>query len=275
MGDNKKRILVVDDIPDVLEALSAILQPEYRVIVATNGPKALELANSLSQPDLILLDIIMPIMDGYEVCRALKKNPATSSIPVIFVTAKDEEIDEVKGFECGAADYLVKPVSPPIVRARVSAHLAIASFMKEMAKQNALMAENIRLREDVERMAHHDLKGPLTAIINIPKMLARDKTLNSNQIELIEVIGKSAHRMLEMINRSSDLYKMERGNYSLVPVPVNLVQVVRNVFQQLNALAQIKQITCTRRRGLRGSRGGFSVFFDVFQPHQERHRGFP
>ena len=117
-------ILVVDDVPENIDVLTGILRGEYRVRAATNGPSALALARK-SPPDLILLDIMMPGMDGYEVCRQLKSDLATRKVPVIFVTAMDDEEDESRGFDVGCVDYITKPVSPAIVRHRVKTHLAL------------------------------------------------------------------------------------------------------------------------------------------------------
>jgi len=117
-------ILAVDDEASNLQLLRQILQDHYRLLFAKDGARALELARQ-EQPDLILLDVMMPGMSGYEVCAALKAHPATASVPVIFVTALTETADEVEGFEAGAVDYITKPVSPPVVRARVRTHLSL------------------------------------------------------------------------------------------------------------------------------------------------------
>ena len=117
-------ILAVDDEASNLQLLRQILQDHYRLLFAKDGARALELARQ-EQPDLVLLDVMMPGMSGYEVCAALKAHPATASTPVIFVTALTETADEVEGFEAGAVDYITKPVSPPIVRARVRTHLSL------------------------------------------------------------------------------------------------------------------------------------------------------
>src|SRR6516162_9367148 len=105
----KKLLLIVDDVPTNVAVLSGVLKDSFRTKVATNGEKALAIAFGPEKPDLILLDVMMPGMDGYEVCRRLKANPDTSEIPVIFVTARTEEVDEVKGFEVGAVDYIHEP----------------------------------------------------------------------------------------------------------------------------------------------------------------------
>ena len=121
----KPTILIVDDTPANLSLLCEILKPDYRTKAAVNGEKALRLAFSDAPPDLILLDIMMPGMDGYEVCRRLKANPATRDIPVIFVTAMSEVEDETRGLALGGVDYVTKPISAPIVKARVKTHLAL------------------------------------------------------------------------------------------------------------------------------------------------------
>ena len=117
-------ILLVDDVPSNLSLLSSILRDEYRVQLATSGAKALELV-ATNSPDLILLDVMMPEMDGYEVCKRLKANPDTSDIPVLFVTARNQTEDEELGLTLGAMDYIHKPISPPIIRARVRNHIAL------------------------------------------------------------------------------------------------------------------------------------------------------
>ena len=114
----KATVLIVDDSPDSIALLSSFLRSNYRVKVALTGEKALEITEGEDPPDLILLDIVMPGMDGYEVCRRLKKNPLTSEIPVIFLTARSDVMDEAKGLELGAEDYITKPPRPPIVMAR-------------------------------------------------------------------------------------------------------------------------------------------------------------
>lgn len=120
----KPIILVVDDTPDNLKMISAVLKESYRLKVANNGVKALEIAGGDPGPDLILLDVVMPGMDGYEVCGRLKGNPRTSAIPVVFMTGRAEAADRERGLRLGAVDYLTKPVDPAVVLERVAASLA-------------------------------------------------------------------------------------------------------------------------------------------------------
>ena len=124
-NSGQKLILIVDDTPTNLSVISGLLKDSFRTKVATSGEKALAIAAGAEKPDLILLDVIMPGMDGFEVCRRLKANPDTSEIPVIFLTAKTDAVDEVKGFEVGAVDYIHKPISAPVVLARVKTQLAL------------------------------------------------------------------------------------------------------------------------------------------------------
>lgn len=121
----KRRILIVDDMPSNLKIMNDILREDYAVSVATTGAEALEFVRGPARPDLILLDIMMPDMDGYEVCRRLKEDPETRDIPVLFVTAMGDVEDETRGLELGGVDYITKPVSPPIVRARVNNHIRL------------------------------------------------------------------------------------------------------------------------------------------------------
>lgn len=141
----RNRILIVDDLPANIKVLSELLRADYQVSATTNGGEALEIARSDKAPDLILLDIMMPEMDGYEVCRQLKKDPRTSRIPVLFVTAMDEVKDETFGLSLGAVDYITKPVSPSIVLARVKTHMNLRhheSDLEELVTQRTQQLRN-------------------------------------------------------------------------------------------------------------------------------------
>ena len=136
-------VLVVDDTPDNLVLMSGLLKDEYRVKVANSGERALKIAISEGAPDLILLDIMMPEMDGYEVCKRLKAYPATRRIPVIFLTAMAEVEDETRGLSLGAVDYITKPISPPIVLARVRTHLALKAAADFLHDKNAFLKAEV------------------------------------------------------------------------------------------------------------------------------------
>ena len=146
--DSKPTILIVDDTPANLDLLVEILKEDFRTKVATRGDKALELAFSGTPPDLVLLDIMMPGLNGYEVCERLKANPATRAIPIIFVTAMSEVEDETRGLELGGVDYVTKPISPPIVKARIRTHLAVSAQSRELQRMvHQLEAQSAALSE--------------------------------------------------------------------------------------------------------------------------------
>jgi len=156
------QILVVDDEASNLQLLRHILQDQYRLLFAKDGPRALELARS-EAPQLILLDVMMPGMTGYETCKLLKADPATAAIPVIFVTALNDTADEVVGFDAGAVDYITKPVSPPTVRARVRTHLSLVG-VDELKKTRLEIVQRLGLAAEykdnetglhVIRMSHY------------------------------------------------------------------------------------------------------------------------
>ncbi len=151
MNDNVDlaTILVVDDAPENIKVLSGILSDDYKVKVALSGEKALNIANGKDHPDLVLLDVMMPEMDGFEVCRRLKNNPVTKDIPVIFVTAKGEVVDEQTGFEVGCVDYITKPVSPPIVEARVKSQIELHNQKKLLESLVQQRTEELNVTQDV------------------------------------------------------------------------------------------------------------------------------
>ena len=144
--DEKNSILVVDDVPDNLTLMSNLLREDYKVRVANSGERALAIAGSRTPPDLILLDIMMTEMDGYEVCQRLKNDPATQHIPIIFLTAKAEVGDETHGLELGAVDYITKPISPPILLARVKTHLAMKLVQDFLRDKNAFLEAEVKKR---------------------------------------------------------------------------------------------------------------------------------
>ena len=234
---NECRVLLVDDIKTNIDVLVSGLRDEYKLLIALNGPAALASARA-TPPDLIILDIMMPGMDGYEVIQHLKEDPVTHEIPVIFVTAMGEEEDETCGLELGAVDYIRKPFSMPIVKARIRTHLSLRLAQAELEMQNEALREAARLREDVERMSRHDLKTPLTCVISAPPLLRMLGGINAEQEKILALIHRAGYKMLDMINRSLDLYKMEMGTYELDPKPVELLAVIRQVLSETESIIQ-------------------------------------
>jgi cyclic di-GMP phosphodiesterase len=137
----KPRLLIVDDEPFYIDVLTNLLRDEYEISTAKSGELALQLAYAEPYPELILLDILMPGIDGYETCKQLKANPATCNIPIIFLTVKCDVDDELKGFDLGAVDYITKPMSPPIVKARIRTHIRLARIFNHLERMINLLTE--------------------------------------------------------------------------------------------------------------------------------------
>ena len=145
----KQKILIIDDTPANINLLGQSLQNKYDILIATNGHDGISMAQKTPCPDLILLDIMMPGIDGYEVCERLKASALTRKIPVIFVTAMGETEDEAKGFQVGGVDYITKPISPVVVRARVETHLALYDQNRELEKKVEKRTREIMYTQDV------------------------------------------------------------------------------------------------------------------------------
>jgi putative two-component system response regulator len=160
-------VLVVDDMPDNLRLMSDLLKDVYNVKVSRSGETAIDIVNSYIQPDLILLDIMMPEMDGYEVCSHLKSNPKTEKIPIIFLSSKNEVSDETKGFELGAVDYITKPISPSIVLSRVKTHLEMKKLHDMLRDENNIMKKMQDFLRDQNNFLENEIKSRTLEIIAI------------------------------------------------------------------------------------------------------------
>ncbi len=207
----KHRILIVDDRQDNIKVLGALLaQEEYLIHAAQNGVQASEVIKHIT-PDLILLDIMMPEMDGYELCRRLKNDSMTSDIPVIFISAKSEIEDEKRGLELGAADYITKPFSHAIVKARVKTQLALY-------EQNRRLVELNRLKDRFLAMAAHDLRNPLTIIKSFSELLLGSEgnaELNPKHKDYISTINNASSGLISLLNNLLDITTIESGKFHM------------------------------------------------------------
>lgn len=205
---DKPNILVVDDTPENLRLLSQILSNKYRARLVTGGREALAAIRS-NPPDLVLLDIMMPEMDGFTVAQQLKADPVTSQIPIIFISALDDLASKVKAFEVGGVDYVIKPFQESEVLARLETHLAIRNLQRELQAANARLAQQVEelaaRNQELDAFAHtvaHDLKSPLGSVYltNVILIENRASLAESEQIELLQ----SSTRVVEMMNRTLD-----------------------------------------------------------------------
>ncbi|ARU59091.1 MAG: diguanylate cyclase [Pseudomonadales bacterium] len=145
--DDQARVLIVDDDRISISVLNDILKQDYRIKVAINGAQALERITTPPKPDMVLLDVILPDINGFDICRQLKSNPATADIPIIFITSKDSELDEVRGLEIGAEDFIPKPIRPAIVKARVKHHMTLLRQKRRLEEMNREILELSRTDE--------------------------------------------------------------------------------------------------------------------------------
>lgn len=242
MKRDKPIVLVVDDTPEILDVLSALLEPKYQVKVALNGNTALKIANRDPSPDLILLDVNMPDPNGLEVCKILKNSLQTADIPVIFVTVMDETESEVSGLYSGAVDYITKPFVPEVVLARVHTHLSLARANRQLKENNQKLEDAIQLQQDMDVIMRHDLKGPLSAVIGFPEILMEKYPLEDYARMTLESIRDSGQDLLNMINMSIDLLKLERGLYQIKIDEVKLGKVISRVASGFTSLINGKKL---------------------------------
>lgn len=214
-------VLIVDDTPANIDVLTEALHPlKVKVAVATSGEKALRVVSSL-KPDLILLDVMMPGIDGFETCARLKAARETRDIPVIFVTAKTETQDILNGFKLGAVDYVVKPFRHEEVCARVRTHLELRRSQQQLTLLN-------QQKNKFLGMAAHDLRNPLAAVSSyIEDLIQEDKDLPTEErVPILRSIYSTCHEMLNLVNDLLDVSAIEAGHLELHKKRFNLAEVV-------------------------------------------------
>jgi len=237
------RILIVDNEPSNIQVLIAVLQRDYTLTVANSGAKALTMALRHPHPNLILLDIMMPDITGYEVCQKLKENPETEAIPIVFVTALAEIGNEAKGFELGAVDYITKPISPTIVRARVKSHLRMEQLNQQLQHQNQSLTSALQMRKDLAHMIVHDLRNPLSSILlgcSLLKM--KGQNLNEYQINKIDQISSEAKTLDGLIDTILVTAKLEADKLILHAEEMSLNALGDSVLRRFQDIANHRQI---------------------------------
>ena len=227
----KPTILVVDDTSDNVQLLYELFKDTYKVRTTLNGERALEICTSDTPPDLVLLDIMMPCLDGFEVAQRMREHPNSEYIPIIFVTAMETDEAHLKGMALGAVDFVTKPINPDFLVPRVRNFLRYVELHKRLQIEYDLLLENARLREDVGHITRHDLKGPLAGVIGILQALGAERDLSRKQVEQLRMAEEAALQTLNMINLSSELYKIETGRFTLNPQPVKIGDILRRIVE--------------------------------------------
>ena len=230
------RILIVDDVPQNLQVVGTMLREEgYEVMPAMSGHQALGRVQA-EPPDLILLDLMMPEMDGIEVCRRLKADPTTAQIPVIFLTASNEMAHLVSGFSVGAVDYITKPFNSPELLARVKTHLELQYARRRLREMN-------EEKNEFMGIAAHDLRSPLNAIKGYAEMLLEDAQLDAESSDVIGRIREASRRMAEMVQNLLDVNAIERGELNLKLQACDLSPLIGSVIETCSRHAAAKQQT--------------------------------
>lgn len=250
MKPAESTILIVDDTPANLRLLSHVLSKNgYAYLEASDGEKALELAEK-HHPDLILLDIMMPGMDGFEVVKQLKANEALAEIPIIFLSSLAETDDKIQGFKHGGVDYITKPFQKEETLARIKTHLQIRFLQKQLNERIRILRDReIELsrlnqkKDDLVRMVSHDIKNPLTGIIGLVKLMRdSDKISPEEQKQMFSVIEESGNNLLvlvrEMLDRESKKTEPQALEYS----ECMLAELLERVISMNKAKAVVKNI---------------------------------
>lgn len=253
----KDVILVVDDQPANLKVISGVLSNKYALSVANSGERALKILEVL-KPGLILLDVMMPEMDGFEVCKRIKANKSTSEIPVIFLTAKTETEDIVKGFEYGAVDYIFKPFNANEINVRIQNHLKLSNAKRLIAEQNAelekikeeLEKTNLALKKTVAEkdkffsIIAHDLKTPFNGLLGLLGILTEEKQTISEKSrdEMLATLYQSTKNVFSLIENLLEWSRTQRKAVSFSPKRIRPYDIVASVKSLLDAKLNMKNI---------------------------------
>jgi two-component system sensor histidine kinase/response regulator len=253
-GDTEQKgvVLIVDDNPTNLGLLFEYLtRIGYEVLLSQEGEDALEKAK-LKQPDIILLDVMMAGLDGFETCRNLKATEITKDIPVIFVTALSDPVDKIRGFEVGGVDYITKPFQPEEVGARVSTHLTIRRLQQQLQAQNALLEEQ---KEELAQLnaskdkffsiIAHDLRSPLTALLAYTRFAAESfKSFSQDELqEMVDNLRDTSENLYELLENLLDWSRIQGGMMGFYPQQVDIHEVLRRNVALFEPNAKQKQIT--------------------------------
>ncbi len=234
----KPKIMIVDDQPANLKLLEEMLEAQdFQMSVFSRGRLALTAA-AHEVPDLILLDINMPEMDGYEVCKQLKADAKLKDIPVLFISARNETLDKVKAFSLGGVDYITKPFQFEEVHARVRTHLELQRQRRELQENHARLCKLEKLREDLVAMMVHDIRSPLAALLGYLEILKirTAAKLSATELQYVDTAYDNAEKIIDMVTSLLDISRMEGGKMPLDRSAYNLVALIEDARKPIGSL---------------------------------------
>ena len=243
-GLEQLKVLIVDDVVDNIRVIGRLLKNKgIQVAPATSGEQALGIAVA-KKPDLILLDVQMPEMDGFEVCRRLKANPITQDIPVIFLTARSESEDIMTGFMLGAIDYITKPFNSDEVMIRIKNHLELKKSRDIIQLQNCNLNELNATKDKFFSIIAHDLKNPISNFRDMTKVLveSQDSFTKSEVSEYLSMLNNSADSLFGLLENLLEWSRSQRGIIKYEPVHLDFTYLANNVVSLTLPLAQAKKI---------------------------------
>jgi two-component system, sensor histidine kinase and response regulator len=245
MDNVTKRILVVDDIEEnILVATTILRSVGFTVVAAQSGDAAIKLAEK-RPPDLVVLDVNMPGMNGFDVCQYFKSAPELKHIPIIFLTALSESDFIVRAFEVGGVDYVIKPFRAQELLARVNAHIALKSAQDELKHQNAQLQTLNNEKNEMLGIAAHDLKNPLGAITGLADLILARKEMGLSDADIdkmCEQIQSSSTLMFEIVKNLLDINMIESGAFKIQTVPTNVRLSIENIIARYQPIAIRKNI---------------------------------
>ncbi|MDU9409962.1 response regulator [Pseudomonas sp. zfem001] len=231
-GEERASILVVDDTPENLQLLAGLFRDQFKVKLAHNGEKAISICHSDNPPDLILLDVMMPDMDGFEVARRLRQHHASEHIPIIFVTALNDERSREHGLSHGAVDYVFKPIDPALLRIRVRNLMRHVEHRRQLQADLDQLLELAALRADMLHLVKHELQQPLNESGEVLRALARSG-LTPVQVQEVQRAAQSMQQMKELLDIASEQLSLGAGQRELQPESIRLNPLLRELIAEL------------------------------------------
>ncbi len=232
--DLRPSVLIVDDESFNRILMLKLFNDDYRVTTVSNGEEALSICSSDSPPDLVLLDVMMPRMDGFEVARRIRDDPGSFNIPIIFITAMTDGEAQLKGMSLGAVDFVSKPINLPILKLRVGNFMRYVALNKQLQTAYDGVLELALMRDVVDQITRHDLRGPLAGVLGLVQAMAGDDVPDVKTTGHLRQVEETVLQILDMINLSAEIFKIETGRFKLDAKPVRIGDVLQRIVQMVS-----------------------------------------